>query len=226
MSARQLIHDRYDDHVFSSALKKFSRDPEKCLYRESPVLRDLIRGWNNQGYSANEEFLVASLEHALKAKGPIMECGSGLTTILLGLVADLSGSAVWSLEHSPLWAEKVQKKLAKCRIGSVRLCLLPLRAFSDFSWYDVPLASMPEFSLVVCDGPPADTPGGRYGLLPVMKKKLKPDAVILLDDAARHDERIIAERWARELGTSFEILGSDKPYAVLAVPSSSRFTPQ
>jgi hypothetical protein len=217
--ARQLLHTQYDDYIFNSAVKKFSRDPRRWMYSHSPVLRDLIRGWNNEGYSANDEFLVASLRNALEKKGPILECGSGLTTILLGLVADSLGCEVWSLEHSPEWAGRVRKKLDKYRIRSVRLCVCPLKPFSGFSWYGVPLQPMPDFSLVVCDGPPADTPGGRYGLLPIMKDKLKANAVILLDDAGRRDERVIATRWAAELQTNFQILGTEKPYALLSIPA-------
>ena len=89
-----------------------------------------------------------------------------------------------------------------------------------------PLAEMPgQFAMVVCDGPPGTTPGGRYGLLPVMGSSLAPGCQILLDDAAREDEKIIAARWAAHLGTEFVFHGTVKPYAELIVPPSPASSP-
>jgi hypothetical protein len=75
------------------------------------------------------------------------------------------------------------------------------------------------FALVVCDGPPYDTKGGRYGLVPRMRERLQPGCVILLDDAYREQERAIARRWKAELGASFTILGATKPYIEMVVRS-------
>ena len=50
-----------------------------------------------------------------------------------------------------------------------------------------------------------------------MKERLKPGCVILLDDAGRKPELAIARRWEAELGTSFEIRGSIKPYIEMTV---------
>lgn len=147
------------------------------------------------------------------AQGPILECGSGLTTILVGAIAQRTGQAHWALEHMPAWAAKVQKRLQQHQLDAVHLCVSPLKDYGDFGWYDPPLDTMPEnFSLVICDGPPSTTKDGRYGLIPIMHERLAPGCVILLDDAGREQERSIAERWAQELGASFEILGAEKPY--------------
>jgi hypothetical protein len=94
----------------------------------------------------------------------------------------------------------------------------PLRDYGEFAWYDPRLASMPRaFGLVVCDGPPASTRGGRYGLVPIMKERLQPGCVILLDDAGREQELAIAERWKNELGATLRVGGSVKPYVELTV---------
>ena len=62
--------------------------------------------------------------------------------------------------------------------------------------------------------------GGRYGLVPVMRERFAPGCVILLDDAQRTAERMIAERWARELGASLALEGDDdRAFAVLTLPS-------
>jgi hypothetical protein len=56
----------------------------------------------------------------------------------------------------------------------------------------------PAFQLVICDGPPGETPGGRYGLWPVLGQRLAPGAVILLDDADRPGEEEVLRRWSTE----------------------------
>jgi hypothetical protein len=89
-----------------------------------------------------------------------------------------------------------------------------LRAYHSFSWYDPPLDQFPsEFKLVICDGPPGDTLGGRYGVTSVLGERLKSGAVILLDDANRPGELEILERWQAEGG--FNI--SHQPDATYAI---------
>jgi hypothetical protein len=110
--------------------------------------------------------------------------------------------------------------LDRYRLDSVVLCTTRLKDYGEYCWYDAPLASMPvNFSLVVCDGPPGTTKGGRYGLVPVLGKRLGPGCVIILDDAAREHELAIARRWEAELDTLVELRGSRKPYIEMTVGS-------
>jgi len=81
---------------------------------------------------------------------------------------------------------------------------------------------MPDsFSLVICDGPPGKTRGGRYGVVPVMKERLKPGCVILLDDTGREEERKLASRWETELGAFLQVRGSEKAYIKMTVMDAS-----
>jgi predicted O-methyltransferase YrrM len=210
---------RHRDFVFKRAMKRFLSDPAACKQPGNPILIDLIYGWGNKGWSALDEYLASCIEHALTSSGPILECGSGLSTLLLGAIAQKQGRSHWALEHTPEWAARVQRYLNRYQLESVVLCSKPLKDYGDFCWYDAPLASMPDsFSLVICDGPPGFTKGGRYGLVPLMKERLKPGCVILLDDAEREQERTIAARWQAELGASFETLGPNKPFIEMTLP--------
>ena len=75
-----------------------------------------------------------------------------------------------------------------------------------------------EFQLIVCDGPPGHTLGGRYGLLPIVGNRLRKGAVILLDDAERSEEQVALRRWAKEAGWEHTIKGdADNAYAVVTV---------
>jgi hypothetical protein len=206
--------------VFRRAMGRFLHAPADCAVEGHPVLLDLIYGWGNEVWSAQDEYLVASVRHALSADGPFLECGSGLSTILVGAVAQRRGTGHWALEHTAPWAEKVQLHLDRYQINSVMLCAAPLKDYGDCSWYDPPLESMPDkFGLVICDGPPASTPGGRVGLVTVLGRRLAPGCVILLDDAAREQELAVAERWQQELGSTCAKLGTKKPYLEIRVPN-------
>jgi hypothetical protein len=173
------------------------------------LLADLQRGWSNEGMAADLDYIEEVGRRALAASGPVLECGSGLTTILLGLLAGRRGIEVWSMEHLPEWQQRVERSLRQSRIPNVHVCLAPLRSYGEFSWYDAPLERMPEtFRLIVCDGPPEITPGGRYGLLPVMRDRIPVGASILLDDANRDSENRVLKLWAAEakLNISFRQL--------------------
>ncbi len=181
------------------------------------LILSLRTAWENPGYAGDIDYLVEIARQAGATTGPILECGSGLSTILLSAVAGRRGVAVWSLEHDPAWRKRTA--LAQRLVGSVgtRLCLAPLRDYGNFSWYDPPVAEMPDgFTLVVCDGPPETTPGGRYGLIPVMGRKLAPRSLVLVDDAMRASEVAMLERWKSEWGAAIELRRpAGRPYALV-----------
>jgi len=215
---KRIVRESHQNYVFNKSVKEFSQLKADSLLSEK-VLPNLIYGWGNEGMSAGFEYLSAIVEQARKSKEPILECGSGLSTVLLGIIAEKNGNQVWTLEHHPEWAERVRVCLKNFGINSVEMCVAPLRVYKEFSWYDAPLAKMPDnFSLIICDGPPGDVRGGRYGMLPVMRPFLKSKCVILADDASREKDKEVVERWAQELNTDFEISGLEKPFATLIVP--------
>lgn len=215
-----VVRDARREFVFRRAMRRFLRAPERCAHPDHAVLRDLVRGWGNEEWSALEELLAACVDQALTVDGPILECGSGLTTIVMGAIAKRRGQHVWALEHRPEWGARVQACLDRYGLDCVTLHTKPLRDHAEFSWYDPPLASMPDrFSSVVVDGPPGGTKGGRYGLLPLMRKRLAPGCVLLLDDADREGEQAVGRRWETELGAPLEIRGQRKPYFRMTVPT-------
>ena len=211
------------DVMFRQAFNTFQQNPAACAQSGHPVLRDLIRGWGNEIWSAADEYLAACVQQALVTEGPILECGSGLSTLLVGTVAAKRGLPHWALEHMPEWAAHVQLRLRQCALRSVRVIAAPLKNYGEFSWYDAPLAAMPaSFSMVICDGPPAITPGGRYGLVPVMKSRLGPGCTLLLDDAHRQQERTIACHWKVELGAALTLCGAGRAYIRLTLPPTTQ----
>jgi hypothetical protein len=216
-SLRQSLRRRHRDFVFSRAMDKFLKNPEAASESGNGLLQDLIYGWGSE-WSALDEYLTECLRHALVCEGPILECGSGLTTILVGAIAKKRKLIMWSLEHLPEWGQRVTKYTRNFGIDSVNISVRGLRDYPDFAWYDPPLDSMPErFALVICDGPPGGTRGARYGLAPVMKDRLHPGCIILLDDAAWETQQKTAARWSIELSATYTTCGSRKPYIRVAL---------
>jgi hypothetical protein len=187
-----------------------------------PSRYDLERlrfGWGNVGWSADVEYLRRMAEEAARTEGPILECGSGLTTLILGLVAGPRGVDVWTMEHHAEWFGRLKGTLDGHGIAN-QLRHAPLQSYGDFSWYTPPLHEMPErFRLVVCDGPPGRTPGGRYGLLPVMRERLAPGSMVILDDAARPEEIAVLERWREETGATYSFFGEGDSSALVTIPT-------
>lgn len=180
------------------------------------MLAALRDGWNND-WSANVPYLDAVARRVMTTTGPIVECGSGATTLLLSALAAKRGIEVWTLEHSQEWYDRVLGAMAELKLPPVHIRLCPLQDHGEFTWYTAPRAELPgDVTLVVCDGPPGETPGGRYGLWPILKSHLAPGAVILLDDTDREPERAILERWRVKSGGTAT---STARYSTLVLPS-------
>jgi hypothetical protein len=82
----------------------------------------------------------------------------------------------------------------------------PLRTYDGFEWYDPQGLEGTErtITLVICDGPPATSRGGRYGLMPVLSTQLADGGRIFLDDYGRLSEESVVSRWEAEFGWSLE----------------------
>jgi len=96
------------------------------------------------------------------------------------------------------------------------VCDTPLKDYGTFEWYDVSTTSIPrDISLVICDGPPHYTKGGRYGLLPVLSKHLADGAIILLDDYSREHEKQIVKDWKIDFEIEVAVKGTNDLYAYI-----------
>jgi predicted O-methyltransferase YrrM len=217
---RQRLRQAHRTFLLSRSVHRFVRLPQDADPPDS-LWRDMVYGWGNDGYSAQHEYLAAVLRHARAGAGPVLECGSGLSTLVLGLALRHRARAVWSLEHDPVWAERTSARLRSYGVETVDLYAAELRSYGSYTWYQPPLDRMPsDFALVVCDGPPGGTAGGRYGLLPIMRSRLAAGCVILLDDVERLAEQKTIETWVKEFGIDFRVEGKEKPFATIRVPGA------
>jgi Methyltransferase domain len=200
---RRASRAAWNDYRLKRAVRELKLAPPGTLPTDSLLTR-LRDGWGNLDWSGDVAYLRAVCEHATAGRGPILECGSGLTTIVLSALVGEQKESI-SLEHLSEWCERVERVLSRHDLPN-RLRHMPLTHRAGFDWYASDFLSRDQrFGLVICDGPPGSTLGGRYGLLPVCRDHLAPDCVILLDDAERPEERDMLERWRREFGIAYRV---------------------
>jgi hypothetical protein len=163
------------------------------------LLEHLIYAWANEAWSADTELLQSVLDWFPQTSGPVLECGSGLSTLLLASLATAHGRQVRSLEHDAGWAARVNDALPRRSASNLEVIIAPIQRYADFDWYSTAVVnSLSPVGFVLCDGPPGSTRGGRYGLASVLKDTLAPGCIVLLDDSHRPEERSIIERWCQE----------------------------
>jgi hypothetical protein len=200
---------------FAAALRRLaSVGDDETLMRD--IVAELGRAWGEDGYHATGGYLEEIARWATKTQGPVLEIGSGLTTLVLATLVSRRDLDVWTLEHDLTYFRITEAKLRRHNITNVHLMHAPLRDYGDFCWYDPPLDVLPRnFALIVADGPPGDVKGGRFGLIPVLRSYFAPRVVILLDDAERVKEKAVLRKWTSEFGLSQQLHARDgKAWAI------------
>ena len=137
----------------------------------------------------------------------VVELGSGATTLWLALAAQKRGGDVRlvSLDTSEEWAAVTRAALARNGVDALvdlRVAALSPVATSEGEqlWYDqAGWSDLTEIALLFVDGPPGTTgPLARFPAVELLGSRLAPQAIVVMDDADRTDEREIVRRW-REL---------------------------
>lgn len=158
-----------------------------------------------RGWAGSPDFLLKAAEDVLRLKPKtVMECSSGVSTLVLARCLQLNGTGhVYSLEHSPEYANKTRALLAHHGLTDWATVLdAPLLTHSTQTpWYDesaIP-ADLLAIDMLIVDGPPAATaPLARYPALPQLYPRMSPHCTVMLDDADRSDEVEILKRWKQQ----------------------------
>lgn len=180
------------------------------------TLAGFIYGWGNEGWSASIELAQAVFRYSKDVRGDVLECGSGMTTLLLAVLGDSFGFRTWSLEHDEPWHAHVIESLARHNLASARVLHSPLRSHGAFDWYGFDASVLPDtFGLVLCDGPPGQTRGGRTGLLSAMGSRISRGTVILVDDTNREAEARMIERWVADAGIRLSVVERAQTFVAL-----------
>jgi predicted O-methyltransferase YrrM len=213
--------ETYGRYLFGRLLRRWLKT-DRLLESATPeLLEKAIGHWGND-WAARADYLRECLRLAEQCDGPILECGSGLSTIFLAAIVQRTGNRLYTLEHDREWWGRVKNSLRRFGISaSTTVVHAELKSFGAYSWYHLrQKEQLPQFGLVVCDGPPGVTPGGRYGLLPQLREHLLAGCTILLDDADRPGESQVLQRWSQELGVPFDVHEGARAFARVTVPAA------
>jgi len=165
---------------------------------EQTIIR-LVEVWNNK-WSLLPEQLQVIYEISKENGNNVLECGSGLSTFILGAL----DKKTISLENDLQWFSRVQPIIKSYK--SVELRYAPIKD----SWYDV--SSYDKnilFDFIICDGPSRKI-SERDRLADFIKDKLADKAIILIDD---YCEDALADK-IRCLGFKIKTMGVQKSYAI------------
>ena len=193
-------------HIVSSAVSFLYNQ----ICPEDPI-------WFQRGWAASPELLVEVYRQILDKKPRlVLDIGSGLTTLIAAFALKKNGRGhVVALEHEPGFAEETSALLRKHNLGdwgSLEFSrLVDRRVGSErYSWYDARMEFFAPIELMIVDGPPGNSGKlARYPAVPLLRKRLAPSSVIILDDLHRPDEREIFQKWATELGAvDSELMGT------------------
>ncbi len=196
------IHGVQESIAFDIAKKAI----EKLKSGESDpkLVSDVAEWWGNKDWAGGLGMSVACLHLGRHAKGRILECGSGLSTIMLSI----GGGEVHTIEHDYLWWKRISVAMDKLGLNAI-IDYSPIKQYREFLWYDhFPI--LKDISLLVCDGPPRQI--GREGVH-LLDDQLK-NAIMLFDDATDPSIISLMESYEKKQDRRFIIMNSDKPYAV------------
>lgn len=176
----------------------------------------LHAAWGNIGFMASLSYLRKISTAVHSTEGPILECGSGLTTLLMGLLTRDRKIPLFALEHHETWQKRMEAIVERYGLDHVTIVKAPLKNFGEYEWYDFDKSILPrDVKLVVCDGPPGSIKGSRYGLIPEMDEYLSSCCTILLDDANRKNEKWVMENWKSRHGFNYQLIGGFQKFALV-----------
>lgn len=184
---------------------------ELRAHLDAPTFMPPLRGW------AASPDVMRLLVRDIDRRRPalVVECGSGSSSVWIGYALRRAGAGrLVAVEHDARYAELSRALVASHGLEDVvEVRTAPLTAYTpedgpaaeaegdaDRRWYDTSvLADLEGIGLLFVDGPPEATGSqARYPAVPVLLPRCAEDAVIVLDDASRADERALGDRWLAE----------------------------
>lgn len=178
-----------------------------------------------RGWPVSPDFVKLLMALILEVKPNLLvETGSGVSSIIAGYCLERNGGGrLMSYDHDETFARLSAKQIALHRLEDwVTIVPAPIRLVDvhgeAYRWYDPDcIALQDRIDLLVVDGPPGHLQRmARYPALPIFFNRLSEHAIVLLDDAARDDEKAIVEKWIGEYGCfDHEYVDTEKGAVVL-----------
>ena len=181
------------------SLRGGSRMSKRALLDRLGLPHDALP--NLGSWKADVGLLTLVADHILTAKpARVVEFGTGASTLIIARALQLAGGGeLISFEQHPEFVDATRSWLADHGL-SADLRAVPLRPSPGGwpgLWYDH--GPLPDaIDLLLIDGPPWTIHPFTRGAAATLFGLIAPGGTIMLDDAARPGERIVARRWRHE----------------------------
>lgn len=153
--------------------------------------------------------LIALVEEHRPKK--ILELGSGTSSVWLGYLCRTYGAELITLDHLEEYLEQTRQALSMHHLDNVKTRLAQLEQIDchgkTYNWYSLAaFEDLHGIDMLIVDGPPEATGEmARYPALPKLFGAMSPNALVVLDDAHRDTEKLIAKNWS-ELYPEFKAI--------------------
>lgn len=189
------------------------------------------------GWAMDPEAVLSLVKSVLERKPErIVELGSGSSTLWLALaLRKADAGRLVSYDHLDSYAEQTRRALREHGLEEwAEVRVAPLEPVSvdgtTYSWYAIsPDAFDAPTDILIVDGPPGGTaPMARFPAVPLLRQTLAANALIVVDDALRPDEKKMMARWGEifpdlsqgpQLGARTRSLVAEHPGSAAVFPS-------
>lgn len=195
-------------------LGRLRHEQAEILARQDRAFTNLVAVLNprlplsaTRGWAASPD-LLCFLTRWILAERPVsvVELGSGTSTICMAYALERVGAGTLvAVDHDRNFADRTRAEVHAHGLSDrVRVVHAPLTELDQTAeaqaWYDLEQDVLPDrIDLLFIDGPPRRSGNwARYPALPVLRGRLGPESLVVLDDGFRRAEREIVERWTEE----------------------------
>jgi predicted O-methyltransferase YrrM len=186
-----------------------------------------MRSWAIAPDFAN---LIVSYIYECKPK-IILEAGSGISTLIAAYcLKEVGEGSIVSLDNTEKFAVNTADNVIKHGLQSIASVVhAPIEEVvigeETWLWYETrQIKHLTSIDMLIVDGPPSHIQKmARYPALPLLFNVLSENAVVILDDCKRDDERKIVDRWLREFHDfQCEWVDTEKGAAILRKTGNDR----
>jgi len=114
-SAQNFIRRHIRSIVLRHHLRRLQQNRASYLAKNDPQalarLDRIVYGWGNSNWSADSEYLRTCAERAIAVNGQVLECGSGISTIVMAAASAQTNVNIIALEHESEWVDRVNAAL-------------------------------------------------------------------------------------------------------------------
>ena len=181
------------------SLRGGSRSDKRALLDRLDLPHDALP--NLGSWKADTGLLTLVADHILAEKPrTVVEFGTGASTLIVAQALKLAGGGDFlSFEQHPEFVQATRDWLSAHGLEA-DLRAVPLRPSPGGwpgLWYDH--GDLPErIDFMLIDGPPWTIHPFTRGAAATLFDRIAPGGVVMLDDAARPGERIVARRWRKD----------------------------